>query len=376
MRAIDGYILRQLVLMTVFITAALTAAVWLSQSLRFMDYIVNRGLPLGTFLHLVALLLPWFLGLVLPIAVFVAVLFLYNKLNNESELVVLRSAGMSQLRIARPALLLGLATTLAVYGIALYGLPASYHAFKNLQFKIRNDYSSVLLQAGTFNQISDNLTVYVRERTADGRLSNVLVHDDRGGAAPVTMMARRGALVQSETGPRVVLIDGNRQVVDPDTGHLSLLYFDRYTLDLGQLEETLLSRWRQPQERYLGQLLTPGPGPDDQRFRSELIAEGHRRLTFPLYTLAFPLVGLATVLSSGFNRHGQNRRIFGGVLAVAVLQAGQMMLTDIATRDLSAVPAMYILPAAAIGGALTVLVRPPRGRGRSTPLHRLAEAGR
>jgi lipopolysaccharide export LptBFGC system permease protein LptF len=37
MRVIDSYIIRHLVTIGLFVTAALTAAVWLSQSLRFMD---------------------------------------------------------------------------------------------------------------------------------------------------------------------------------------------------------------------------------------------------------------------------------------------------------------------------------------------------
>jgi lipopolysaccharide export system permease protein len=355
MRVLDRYILRQLVGVSVFVAAALTAAVWLTQSLRFMDLIVNRGLPLGEFLYLLIFLLPWFLGLVIPIAVFVAVLFVYNRMIGESELVVLRAAGLGPGRLARPALLLALAATLLVYAISLYALPASYHAFKNLQWRIRHDYSTILLEAGRFNHVSESLTVYVGERTADGELANVLVHDSREGRRPVTMMARRGAIVTADGATRVVLIDGNRQVVDPETGRLSLLYFDRYTVDLRQLRENLLTRWRQPQERYLGSLLWPGDDPNDRRFRGELIAEGHRRLTFPLYTLGYALVGLAALQGGAGQRGGQTRRIVAAAVAVGGLQTGQMMLQEWTTADLRLVPLLYALAGLSLAVPTAVL---------------------
>ena len=366
MRTTTRYILRQLVWVTIFITGALTLAVWLSQSLRFMDYIVNRGLPIADFLKLMTLLLPQFFGVVLPIAAFVAVLFVYNKLLNESELVVMRSAGLSQIQLAKPAIVLGLAVTALVYAISLYLLPLGYREFKDLQYDIRNSYSSVLLQEGVFNTVGDGLTVYVRERTQEGDLQGILVHDTRNRDQPVTMIADRGAIVQTEAGPRVLLIDGNRQEVDPQSGTLSMLYFDRYTVDVEQLQQSVYSRWRQPKERFLPALLSPGDSQLDKRQRSELISEGHRRLTFPLYALAFTAVGLATILAGEFSRRGQFKRLLSGVIVVAALEAGQLTISDMATVNLNLVPVMYAFALAAIVVPVLVLLR-PRRRSRRSP---------
>jgi len=367
MRTTTRYILRQLVWVTVFITGALTLAVWLSQSLRFMDYIVNRGLPVQDFLKLMAFLLPQFFGVVLPIAAFVAVLFVYNKLLNESELVVMRSSGLSQLQLARPALIMAGAVTLVVYVISLYLLPLSYREFKDLQYEIRNSYSAVLLQEGVFNSLGDGLTVYVRERTEQGDLEGILVHDTRNQEEPVTMIAKRGAIVNTDAGPRVLLVDGNRQQVDPKTGTLSMLYFDRYTVDVEQLQASVYSRWRQPKERFLSDLFDPGSSDADQRYRAELIAEGHYRITFPLYTVAFTSIGLASILTGEFSRRGQLKRIVGAVVAVAALQSAQLGINDVTTRNLALVPAMYLLVLGAIAASLALLLqrrRQPRNQPR------------
>ena len=106
MTSLTRYILRQCFGVMVFVTAALSAAVWLAQSLRLIDLIVNRGLSIDIFLYLAVLLLPRFLDIVLPIGVFIAVLFTFNRLTAESELVVMRAAGLSPMALTRPVLIL------------------------------------------------------------------------------------------------------------------------------------------------------------------------------------------------------------------------------------------------------------------------------
>ena len=360
MQAITRYILTQLFTAMVFVSLGLTLVVWLSQSLRWIGYIVNRGLPATTFFSFVALLLPSFLGVVLPIAAFCAVLFIYYKLIMDSELVVLRAAGLSQLQLARPALLLVVFVIAVGYSITLYFLPVSYREFKDLQSRIRNDYSAVLLREGTFNSISDGITVYVRSRSSEGELRGILVHNNRDPSKPVTMMAERGALVMSDSGPRVVMINGNRQQVERESGKLSLLYFDRYTVELAEFQDNVNTRWREPRERFLPELLFPSSNQNDQKYRNALIAEGHQRLVAPLYSLAFIMVALAALLSGEFNRRGQLRRVFVAVVCVGLLEVLSLALHDFSTRALQAIPAMYaaaILPSLA---SLFVLLRAPQ----------------
>ena len=360
MQSITRYIFSQLLAAALAITLVLTTVFFLVGSLRWIGYIVNRGLPASTFFYFIGLLLPSFMSLILPIAAFCAALFVYYKLTMDSELVVLRAAGVSQLQLARPAIMLAGLTVAALYSITLYFLPVSYGAFKQLQNDIRSDYSAVLLQEGVFNSVAEGITVYVRERASDGELRGILVHDSREADRPVTMMAERGALVRSERGPRVVMVNGNRQQVGQTGGRLSLLYFDRYTVELSELQGSVHARWREPRERYLHELFHPSNDPDDVNNHDELIAEGHQRLAGPLQGLSFVLIALAALLSGQLNRRGQMRRVLAAILCIAALEALSLASHDMAIRSLQSVPVMYgasILPGL---GALVVLLRAPR----------------
>lgn len=366
MPSITRYVLGQLVTATVFVTLALTFAVWLTQSLRLIDYMVNRGLSASTFLTFIGLLLPSFLGVVLPISCFVAVLFVYHKLAMDSEMVVMRAAGLSQMQLARPALLLGVIVTLAVYSISLYFLPSSFRNFKDLQHAFRSDFSAILLQEGVFTAVTDEITVYVRERSPDGELRGILVHDNRNREKPVTMMAERGALVPSEAGPRVVMENGNRQEIRPGTGRFSLLYFDRYTVELTNFANAPQARWREPKERFLHELFSPGDGVQDLRNRQVLLAEGHYRIVSPLYTLVFVVIGMAGLLAGEFNRRGQALRILIAIACVAALEGASLALHDLSGRTFAAIPVMYATVFLSIGLGLYVLLRKPQRRAQET----------
>lgn len=363
------YPLRQMMLALLFVLGAVTCAIWLTQALRLIDYIVNRGLPVETFLHLAVLLLPQFLQLVLPVATFSAVVFSYNKMQADSELVVMRATGLSSIALSRPAIILALATTAAAYTLSLYLAPVSHSAFKDLQFQVRNQFANVLLREGVFTNIGDKMTVYIRQRDSSGELLGVLVQDETDPKKQVTMIAERGALVRGQEGPAVFMVNGNRQERDVATGRLSVLYFERYTHDLSRLQQGSILRWREPRERFLSELFWPGNTQIDIEHRTELMAEGHQRIVAPLFCLSFTLIGLAAILTGEFSRRGHLGRILVAILAVVLCQAANLGATYASARTLAVVPLMYaavVLPALA---ALWMILRPPR---RAVP--RLAPA--
>ena len=46
------------------------------------------------------------------------------------------------------------------------------------------------------------------------------------------MIAARGVMAQTESGPRVLMFDGNRQEFGRESGTVTVLYFDQYALNL------------------------------------------------------------------------------------------------------------------------------------------------
>ena len=341
MTRLDRYILRQCFGVMIFVTTALSAAIWLAQSLRLIDLIVNRGLSIDVFLYLAALILPRFLDIVLPVGVFIAVLFTFNRLTAESELVVMRSAGLSHFALAKPVLTLAGIAFLILASLSMYFLPASNRAFKDLQFEIRNRFVSSLIQEGTFTTISDKLTIYVRSRDERGEVVGLLIHDSRNPQRQVTIVAERGAFVDSPTGSRIVMVNGNRQQYDTETSKLSLLTFDSYTLELDAVRDAPVIRFREPQERFLGELFFPPPD-TDTFFRHGFLIEGHQRILVPLSAFSFSLIPLACLLPGELNRRGQLKRVLLAICLAFLFELLDLGVNDIAGRYTAAIPLMYV----------------------------------
>jgi lipopolysaccharide export system permease protein len=353
------YFVRLILGPLVMIVLAVGAIVWLSQSLRFVDLVLNRGLPVYYLFWMALLILPMILATLMPVALFVAVIFAYSKLNMDSELVVLRAAGMSDYGLCKPAFALTGIVMALCYAVNLYFMPIAYQEFKELQFSIRNDYSSVLLQEGVFNTMAPDITVYVAERTPDGELLGLLAHDTRDPDRPVTMIAERGEIVRGEDGqPRILMVNGNRQMIERNRNQLSLLYFDRYTLDLSTTKSDEGPRFREAQERFLDDLFSPGETPNDRANANRFHAEGHQRLASPFLALAYSLIALAAMLSGEFNRRGQSKRILIAVGVVVALQITDLGLINLAAVATMTVPLIYILPISVIACASWVLFRP------------------
>ena len=363
MNVITRYVMQNLAGPLLILAFTFAGVAWLTQGLRFFDMIVNMGLSAGMFLYLSLLLLPTALVYILPISLFFAVLFGYNRLNGDGELVVMRAAGLNTRTLAAPALILALIVTLVLYGITLYLKPASMRTFKGLQFAMRYDFASVILREGVFNNLADGVTVYVRERSVGGELLGILVHDSRAPDRLVTMMAERGVLARAEGGPRFVLVKGNRQEVAADSGQLSMLYFDRYVVDLEQDVVAPEDRWLEAGERYMHELLFPeGPAEAVRLYGREFAPEVHSRIITPLQSIAFVLIGLAAVLSGEFDRRGQWRRIGAAVVGALIVQALGLVFASMAAERPALISLMYLNLVAPIGLSIYLLSRPTTRR--------------
>lgn len=356
------YIGRQILVTFCIVTLGLTIMVWLSQTVRLLDLIINRGLPFGTALYFLTLLLPKLLGIMAPITLFITLLFVYARLSADSELVVLVAAGRSPLDLARPGILVALLVLGFSYLAALYLQPAAARAFGEFMFQIRNDYSQALLQQGVFSEIVPRLTFYARERDPEGRLRGVLLYDQRTPDQIRIYTAARGFIAGAEGGPRVVLEDGTLQEAGEATKDIAILYFDRTVVQLSEVTSAGRSALRN-EELGLDALLHPDPSIEDDATRSRMQVDGHRRLSEPLYTLAYALLALACLLT----RAGPRRRY--RALMVAVLLAGLLFAANYASfgtavLDSTFAVALYAVPALTGLAAIVALLRPIQKQAR------------
>jgi lipopolysaccharide export system permease protein len=349
------YVLTQLLGPVVVLTLLLTSVIWLINILPLLDMVINRGQSAPTFLYLIMLLLPTPLVYILPIAFFVAALVTLQRLQGDSELVVMASAGYSLRQLAMPILAAGAVVMAVTYACSLYLAPAGQRALSDKLVDINADMAGALLNEGDFKSLTLGLTVFIRQMSNSGEIHGILVHDSRDKIRPVTYIAEKGILAQTPAGPRLIMLDGTIETGAQKGKQLQVLRFDRYTLDLDQFSNPAHLTVRKREERYLGELLWPSEKDLSPRIRDQFFAEAHNRLSQPLYCIAFALIALAAV-TRGHRQRGSvaMRLAVATMLAIALRIAGYGVI-GLAQRNPPLVALFYLLPALGATGAIAVL---------------------
>ncbi|AFX99088.1 hypothetical protein A1OE_904 [Candidatus Endolissoclinum faulkneri L2] len=335
------YVLRQIVTAMLFIIISLTFVIWLSQSLRFVDLLVNRSLSINTFIYLTIMLMPTWLSIVLPIASFASMLFVYNKMTVDQELLVMAAAGLSPIRLSQPAFFVAIATTGLCFLLNTYLIPMGYRVFKELQWQIKHNMENIIPREGEFCSLGDNITIYFHTFQANGNLLGIMLHDQRNPAKLITFVAEKGILVNTPKGPHAVMINGNRQEHEVKTKHINILYFDYYLIDLGKNEQEKRS-YREINELFIYQLLNPTDSVNTNSSASELIAEGYQRLSSPLLPISLSAIGLAVMLSTKFSRHRQSTKIILAVLLAVATESLACVSKYLVTKSSPMIALMWL----------------------------------
>src|SRR6185437_1522922 len=167
---LSWYVLGQIVGPVALLALLMTCVILLTQSLRLLDLVINRGQSAPTFLYLTILLLPTLVAIILPIAFFFGTLFTLSRLNGDSELVVMASAGFSQRQLAMPVFLAAAIVMTITWACALWLMPLGQRALAAKEVDISADIGAALLNAGEFETPAKGLTVFIHQISSNGQI--------------------------------------------------------------------------------------------------------------------------------------------------------------------------------------------------------------
>jgi lipopolysaccharide export system permease protein len=345
----------------VAIVSTLTVMVWLTQALRRFELVTAQGQSLLAFGGIVGLTLPTFLLVTSPLALFLAAVYTLNRLNGDSELVVMSAAGVSTWQLFRPLFYLAIMVSLVSAAIAIHLGPLSMRALRERLSRVNADIVANVAIPGRFTAIERGLTLHVRDRSPGGTLHGIFIHDARDNVAQ-TFIADRGRIIDGPAGLVLVLEQGSlhrtSSAGNTDIDN-SIVGFERYAFDLSQFASAPTEAAFGANERPIWEVLWPAPDDphyksDPARFRLEL----HQRLAAPLYPLAAFVIAFAFLGSPSTTRQSRWLAIAGATACMVVLQVGAFAAIGLIARSELAAPLIYLFPLAALGLGMTVV----RGR--------------
>lgn len=310
MRTLDRYIFRQLILPVLGAVAALTAIALLSQSLSQFDLVVERGQSGWTFLTVTLLSLPQLAGLIFPIALFVGTLVALNRLSSEHEITAIRAAGEPLMKLASPMIRIGVWFALLSLAANLFLQPLTARAMRGELFRIRNDLISTLVKEGEFSTSSSGLTIYVQRIDQNGLLRQIFIRTPGEGGLDRTYAAREGRVRNVDGANILIMRNGSTQQLSAGNKVLNHTTFDETSFDISRYFTSDDFLHYKEGDRFMHELFFPNLALDWERGNwQKLQAEGHARMSSPLYNLTFVLLAVVAVLGGRFSRQGYGKRI-------------------------------------------------------------------
>lgn len=369
MSLMERYIFRRVTSAFFLTLAVLTGTLWLTQILKELDVVTAKGQTIWIFLVMTALAMPALVQVIAPIAFLIAVVFVLNGLNSDSEMAAMTASGASRRSIGRPFFVLAFLIALVLSLLHNVVAPVSLSGLRLLIIQVRADLIAALVKDGGFRKVEDGLTIHIREKAPDGRFLGIFVSDDRNPGESLQYIAKIGILLENIHGTFLVMEDGDLVRFDNEAQSTSVVAFETYGFDLSQFTETGATPLIKPRERVTTDLLNvAADDPYRAKYPNRFAAEIHERLSSPLYPIAFTPILLAFL---GRPRTNRQDRSFASLAAIAIciaLRGAGFAAVALANTDQIMIPLLYAVPLFGIAAGLLMLSSDARLR---TP--RLAE---
>lgn len=356
----ERHIFKRISLSFLFVLGSLTGVVWVTQALRRLDLVTVKGQTVWLFVEMTLMVLPTLVIVITPFAILFALVSTLSVLHGDSELVVINSTGGSRMVVLRPILAFVVLASIIMAMMTVYVGPLAKRHLRDLITEVRADFIASVVVPGRFSSVEKGLTVHIRDRTSDGALVGLLLHDEREADLATTVLAKQGRVTEIRDKTLLFLYDGSIHRRKSSDTKTSIVEFDQYAFDLSSLTETTDSDASvKPSERTTAELLNLDTTEWYVETRyGRFVAELHERFAQPLYPIAFGLVVLLFLGDPRTNRQGRNMSVAGAVIGCISIRTIGFILNSIVLTapGALAVAMLYIFPLVIIGASLAVIL--------------------
>ncbi len=364
LRKFDRYILSQLMVMFGFFALVLVSVYWVNNTVKVFDRLISDGHSAAVVLEFTLLSLPNVVRSVLPIAAFGAAVYVTNRLSSESELTVMQATGFSPWRLAWPVIVFGVITATMMSIMTHTLVPVSLQQLRDRETDIAKDLYARLLRPGTFLHPAKGITLYIRDISDDGRLSDIFVSDRRNPDVSNIYTAKTAYLMRDTRGTKLVMVNGLVQVLSTKDQLLSTTSFEDLSYDISALIKTRTDKNRNIKQIPTGELLRWSGQIAEQNGVSlgRVLQEAHGRFQQPLLCLVAALIGFSTLLTAGFSRFGIGRQIVFAIALLVLIKLTESVMIDPVRANPNLWPLIYaptLVGCLFTLGCLGYVARPP-----------------
>ena len=216
---------------------------------RIISLIVTKSIEVGIVLEMVLNLSVSFFPLATPLAVFFATIYTLNKLSDDSEIIAMRSFGITKFKIYLPFLIISLLIGGTIFSLNSVYIPKANANFKNTIVKLTSTGMLTSIKSGQFFTDIPNATLFAEKVSENGdNFEEVFLHvkDSNPEAGEQRIIfAKRGSLIKlfannATQAPslRLHLSDGNIIKINSEGDQIEKILFQEYDFPVFSAEMT------------------------------------------------------------------------------------------------------------------------------------------
>lgn len=296
---LDRYILRSILNPLAMALCVAAMLLTLERMLRLFDFVLDKNGPVDVVWQMLGYLLPHYLGLALPLGLFIGILMAFRGLSLSSELDAITASGVSMRRLLVPVFALTTLLMLVDFILVSYLQPYAQYRYRQLWFEVSSGALGITVPAGEFVQVADGVTLFVGStQNENRRLKDIFLERRSATGNRNVFTAAEGAIFagNDEGTFTLRLFDGRQMQFAPDNGQPAVLKYDKLDvpLELPQVG-TFRERGGEKKEATIAELVetlnseSAETFPDYNAFRASF----HWRLIHPLTFLALPMLAVA-----------------------------------------------------------------------------------
>jgi lipopolysaccharide export system permease protein len=306
---LQKYVFRELIWTFLAVTVVLMVVMIGVTLGELLNDIAGGRVPSGLFGVLIVLKMPEVLGTIIPLGIFIAVIWGLGRLYRDQEMAVMRASGFNWKMLLRPLLSLLVPVAAVLLMVGLYLAPASA---ATAQAKLEEAFRNAAewgLQTGQFHVLKGgDLVLYVEAVEKDGRtLKHVFIQQRQEDREQIWNAEKGYYWLDRQTGNRYLTLE-NGQITEGGDG----------TLDFGVIEFSR-NDLKMPEPETHSQTVTLETRPSQEIIMatdSESVAEIQWRVSPAIAAIVMGL--LAIPLSHSAPREGRGGRAVMGILAYTV----------------------------------------------------------
>lgn len=221
------YLLKSLFKPFLLSLCSITAIIWITRSIKYLEYITEYGVNFSMFITLIVLVLPSLLTIIIPISLIITNIMTYNKLIKNNEIVILQNCGIRNKSILLPSFLLSLIACIFVLGLTFYSIPNAEKNFEKSKEYIKNDITNVIMNKDSFNSMR-NITIYAKNKV-NNTLEGLLIYI-KNDTTYNLITAENGEIENNV----LKLTNGNIQESKyNDKTTKKIVFFEQYNINIG-----------------------------------------------------------------------------------------------------------------------------------------------